>query len=98
MKTSYKVMIVNGSALLGFVIVAMLNPDASALVFGIACLVALVLVNGAVFLLPWLRRRRGRLAGNTTESQSESNFWLTLSVLLFLLALLLTWMMKRGYW
>jgi NADH:ubiquinone oxidoreductase subunit 2 (subunit N) len=100
MKTICKVLLVNGSCLLGFVIVGVLNPDASAVFFGISCLVALVLINGVFFFLPWLRQRRGQPATNATKarSSSETNFWLAFSWFLFLLSLLLTWMRRRGYW
>ncbi len=100
MKTIYKVLLINGSCLAGFVIVGVVNPDASVLVFGISCLVALVLINGAFFFLPWLRRRRGQPVEGTAQprSKSETNFWLAFSLLLFLLSLLLTWMNRHGYW
>jgi len=100
MKTIYKVLLVNGSCLVGFAIVGVVNPNASVVVFGLSCLAALVIVNGAVFLVPWLRRRRGTSEKNTAAppSASEANFWLAVTWLVFILSLVLTWMRRHGYW
>lgn len=100
MKTIYKVLLVNGSCLLGFVIVGVVNPNASVVVFGVSCLVALMFINVAVFFLPWLRRRRGKTKedGHPPRSVAETNFWLAASSILFILSLLLTWMRRHGYW
>jgi hypothetical protein len=100
MKTVYKVLLVNGSCLAGFVIAAMANPDASVLVFGISCLVALVLINGIFFFRPWLRRRRGQPEQSIPRPQtkSEANFWLAYSLLLLLVCLLLGWINRHGLW
>jgi hypothetical protein len=97
MRAVHKAILVNGAALLGFVIAAVAAPNTSAVIFGIACLVALVLINTLVFLLPWLRLRQGQRPESTAKSPQETTIILVLAWVLFLGVTAVLWMERHGH-